>query len=279
MESNKGVLYLIPSPIGNIKELSPRSISILNEIDLIFCEDTRVTNKLLSILNINKKTISAHEHNEKEMSSLLLKYLNEGKNIAYMSDAGYPCISDPGNILVNKCIKNKIRVIPLNGPTASLPSIIASGLDSSHFLFYGFLKSKESERISELKTLKEFPYTIILYEAPHRILVTLKNTKEIFGNRKIVIAREISKIHEEFIYTSLDNVLNENITLKGEFVIVVEGNLIDKKNNDELIDKSKIEALISSLEKYDLNKKDIIEILNITTNINKNELKKLIYKN
>ena len=139
MNQNNGILYLIPSPIGNLSDMSKRSIEVLNMVDLIYCEDTRNTQKLLNLLNIKKKTISCHEHNEKEMSFKLISLLKEGHNIAYMSDAGYPAISDPGEILVKKAIENNIKIVPLPGPNAGLTALIASGLDISHFYFYGFL--------------------------------------------------------------------------------------------------------------------------------------------
>ena len=202
MMENKGILYLVPSPIGNLSDISKRIIDTLNSVDYIFCEDTRNTQKLLNLLNIKKTTISCHEHNEKEMSFKLISYLSEGKNIAYMSDAGYPAISDPGEILVKEVSKNNFKIIPLSGPTASLTALIASSLPTSHFLFYGFLSSKHSERIKEINELKSFPYTIIFYEAPHRINETLDDLYNTLGDRKITIARELSKEKKAVILSS-----------------------------------------------------------------------------
>ena len=271
MNQNKGILYLVPSPIGNLNDISKRIIDTLNSVDYIFCEDTRNTQKLLNLLNIKKTTISCHEHNEKEMSFKLISFINEGKNIAYMSDAGYPAISDPGEILVKEASKNNIKVVPLSGPTASLTALIASSLDTSHFLFYGFLKSKHSERLKEIENLKTFPHTIILYEAPHRINDTLKDLYEVLGDRKITIARELSKIHEEFIYTSLKEITSLNKEYKGELVLVLEGNSLSKEENDLSIIKDKYNELI----KNNVSKKDAIISLSIIYKINKNFFKKM----
>ena len=182
---NKGILYLIPTPIGNLKEVSPRILSTIDEVSCIFCEDTRNTQKLLNLLGKNKKTISCHEHNEKIMSSKVIELLENGENIAYMSDAGYPAISDPGSILVKECIKNHIKVTPLSGPNAFINALVGSNQDTSHFIFYGFLNSKSNERKKELESLKNYSFTIIFYEAPHRINDSLKDIYEIFGNRNI----------------------------------------------------------------------------------------------
>ncbi len=275
MNQNKGILYLVPSPIGNLNDISKRIIDTLNSVDCIFCEDTRNTQKLLNLLNIKKNTISCHEHNEKEMSFKLISLLNEGKDIAYMSDAGYPAISDPGEILVKEVSKNNIKIVPLSGPTASLTALIASSLDTSHFLFYGFLNSKHSERIKEIKEIKDFPYTIIFYEAPHRINETLLDLYELLGDRKITIARELSKIHEEFIYTSLKEITSLNKEFKGELVLVLEGNTIKKDNYDLSLIIEKYNELI----KNNISKKDAIISLSIIYKINKNILKKMFINN
>ncbi len=275
MNQNNGILYLIPSPIGNLSDMSKRSIEVLNMVDLIYCEDTRNTQKLLNLLNIKKKTISCHEHNEKEMSFKLISLLKEGHNIAYMSDAGYPAISDPGEILVNEVIKSNLKAVPLSGPTASLTALIASSLPTSHFLFYGFLSSKRNDRKKEINELKNFPYTIIFYEAPHRINETLIDLYEILGNRKITIAREISKIHEEFIYTNLKEISSLNKEFKGELVLILEGK--EMKNNEENNIEEALEKY-NELIKNGVNKKDALLCISLIYNINKNLIKKMIFK-
>lgn len=269
-EISKGSLYLVPSPIGNLKDISPRIIDTLNSIDLIACEDTRNTSKLLNILKINKPLFSCHEHNEQESSSKLIKDLLNGLNVAYMSDAGYPGISDPGEVLVKRCIENNIKVCPISGPSAFINAIVASSLSTDHFLFYGFLNSKSTERIKELKALKDFPYSIIFYEAPHRINDTLKDLYDALGNRNITIAREISKIHEEFIYSDLLTLTTKNNDFKGEMVLIIEGN-----NKTEEIDEKEIIDLYNLLIKNGLDKKSAINSISILKKINKNYLKKL----
>lgn len=222
--SSTPLLYLISTPIGNLDEMSPRALSILNEMDFIAAEDTRNSGSLMAHFNISKPFISCHEHNEEEASSKIVAYLKQGKKIAYMSDAGYPAISDPGSRLVKKCLENDINVSVTSGPSAAINALVCSGLDSSHFYFHGFLSAKESERNAELKDLMEKKETLIFYESPHRINKTLVAMAATFGDRKAVIARELTKLHEEFIRGSLvELALLDEATLKGEMVIVVEG--------------------------------------------------------
>lgn len=273
MNVNSGIFYLVPSPIGNLSDMSKRSIEVLNSVDLIFCEDTRNTQKLLNLLGIKKTTLSCHEHNEKESSLKIINLLKEGKNIAYLSDAGYPGISDPGEILVKEISKENLKIVPLCGPTASLTALVASALDTDHFLFYGFLNSKESERKKEIESLKTFPFTLIVYEAPHRIYDTLNNLYEILGDRKITIARELSKLHEEFIYTSLKEINENKKELIGEMVLIIEGN----KDNEEEKSDSFILDKYNELIKNDINKKDAITAISLLYKVNKNKLKKLVY--
>lgn len=264
-----GELFLVPSPIGNLKEVSPRVMEVLSTIDLVACEDTRNTSKLLALLGISKKCISCHEHNESFESEKIIELLLNGKKIAYLSDAGYPCISDPGSILVKKAIENNIKITPLSGPNAFLNALIASGIDTSHFLFYGFLDSKESKRENELDKLKEFPYTLIFYEAPHRINDTLKSMLKVLGNRKITIARELTKLHEEFIRSDLLTLVNENRNFIGELVIVVEKyEKEDIKDLDEYV--TKVKELIKSNYKL----KEAVSIVSLLFSVNKNKLYK-----
>lgn len=218
-------VYLIPTPIGNLEDITLRAINILKEVDVIFSEDTRVTGLLLQHLNIKKKLIPNHEFNEQENNKKILEFLAEEKNIGIVTDRGTPIISDPGYGLVKTAIENNYNVVGLPGPTALIPALITSGLKPSPFLFYGFLNSKENKRIKELELLKKEPATMIFYESPHRLEKTLINMKNILGNRKISISREISKKYEEIIRGSLDEIVDNSINVKGEFVIVVEGNL------------------------------------------------------
>lgn len=222
---HNAILYVVATPIGNLKELTPRAQEILSSVDYIASEDTRTTFSLLKQFNISKPSISCHEHNEQEASEKIVSLLKEGKSIALTSDAGYPGISDPGAILIKHCIENDIAVSIINGANAFIPALVGSGLDTTHFYFHGFLNSKKSTRRRELEENKGRKETMIFYESPHRIQETLFDMYEILGNREVSIAREITKLHEEYIRGKLKELIEiDSSTLKGEMVIVVEGN-------------------------------------------------------
>lgn len=231
--NNAPTLYLIPTPIGNMEDITIRTINILKMVDVIFSEDTRVTSRLLHFLNIKKTLIANHEYNEKENGEKILKLLKEGKNVGLVSDRGTPIISDPGYYLAITAIENNYNVVSLPGPTALIPALTSSGIEPSPFLFYGFLNSKESRRKKELEKLKDNSFTMIFYEAPHRIENTLKNLLEVFGTRKISISREITKKFEEIYRGNIEEVMEEIKGAKGEMVIVVSGNH-EEKSYDEL---------------------------------------------
>lgn len=218
----KPTLYLISTPIGNLDDITYRSVKILNDVDVIFSEDTRVTLNLLNYLGINKKLIALHEHNEDMAKEKVLEYLKNGNNIALVTDRGTPIISDPGYKTVKYITGNNYNVVALPGPTAFVPALITSGLAPQPFLFYGFLDSKDSLKRSELEKLSDEEETIIFYEAPHRIIRTLNMMLDIFGDRNISISREISKKFETIYRGKISDVINI-IPEKGEFVIIVEG--------------------------------------------------------
>lgn len=218
----KPTLYLISTPIGNLDDITYRSVKILNDVDVIFSEDTRVTLNLLNYLGINKKLIALHEHNEDIAKEKVLEYLKNGNNIALVTDRGTPIISDPGYKTVKYITDNNYNVVALPGPTAFVPALITSGLAPQQFLFYGFLDSKDSLKRSELERLSDEEETIIFYEAPHRIIRTLNMMLDIFGDRNISISREISKKFETIYRGKISDVINI-IPEKGEFVIIVEG--------------------------------------------------------
>ena len=218
----KPTLYLISTPIGNLDDITYRSVKILNDVDVIFSEDTRVTLNLLNYLGINKKLIALHEHNEDRAKEKVLEYLKNGNNIALVTDRGTPIISDPGYKTVKHITDNNYNVVALPGPTAFVPALITSGLAPQPFLFYGFLDSKDSLKRSELERLSDEEETIIFYEAPHRIIRTLNMMLDIFGDRNISISREISKKFETIYRGKISDVINI-IPEKGEFVIIVEG--------------------------------------------------------
>lgn len=270
--SNEPLLYLIASPIGNLSEFTPRAIEIISSCDYIAAEDTRNTFSLLKHFNITKPLISLHEHNEIQNSELVINKIKEGKKVAYLSDAGYPGISDPGNILVKLCLENNINVSTISGSSAFINALVASGLPSSHFYFYGFLSSKDSEAKSELNSLKYFDNTIIFYEAPHRIIRTLNLILEIFGDREVTLARELTKLNEEYIRGKLSELISlPEDTLKGEMVLIVNGYNDTKDINEEaLLEK------INSLLKLGISKKQTVEIISTLFNINKNTVYKLV---
>ncbi len=222
---NSPSLYLIPTPVGNMEDITLRATNTLKMVDFLLCEDTRITAELLHKLDIKKKLIHSDDHTEDSLKEMVLSKLQEGLNIGLVTDRGTPIISDPGYKIVEFISRNGFNVISLPGPTAFVPALTMSGINPSPFLFYGFLNSKASKREKELNSLKKLPYTIIFYEAPHRIFDMLQSLLKIFGNRKIVLCREISKKYEEAIRGTIEEVLEVSETLKGEMVVVVEGNL------------------------------------------------------
>ncbi|CDA59865.1 ribosomal RNA small subunit methyltransferase I [Clostridium sp. CAG:524] len=261
--SEYGKLYLIPTPIGNLDDITLRAIKTLEMVDIVYAEDTRETLNLLKYLKINKKVESCHKYTEMKHKDKIVQILKLGKNIGYVTDRGTPLISDPGNVIVDESIKQNITVIALPGPNALLPAINMSGLSNERFLFYGFLNSKQSLAKKELIDLKDIKQTIIFYESPHRITDTLSQILDVFGNRNIAIVREISKIHEEVIRDNIENILKISDTLKGEMVIIVEGNKKEETlevNYTEEIDKlltqgySKRDAIREIADKYNVSK-------------------------
>ena len=271
--NTKPVLYLIATPIGNLKEMSPRALEVIAEMDIIAAEDTRNSFSLLNNFGIKKEMFSLREHNEIEASKHLLEKIKEGKKVAYMSDAGYPGISDPGYLLVQEMIKNDVAVSTVSGSSAFINALVASGLDTKHFFFYGFLPAKDGEAKEEISSLKPRKETIILYEAPHRIMKTLSLLKEVLGDRYICLARELTKINEEYIRGNLSELLElDESTLKGEMVLIIEGN-----KEEQSIDDAQIIARIDYFVKLGLSQKDAINVVAEEFNINKNYVKKLVF--
>lgn len=221
-----GKLYLVPTPIGNLEDMTFRSIKMLKEADLIASEDTRNTQKLLNHFEIGTKQISLHEHNVKERVPELIAHLLEGKVIAQVSDAGMPSISDPGHELVLKAIENDIDVISLPGASAGITALIATGITPQPFLFYGFLPRKTNEQKQSLEKIKELESALIFYESPHRIVKTLKIMSEVFGgNRKAVLCRELTKLFEEYTRGTIEELISffEDTPIKGECCLIIEG--------------------------------------------------------
>jgi len=230
-----GCLYLVGTPIGNLEDMSVRALRILKEADIIAAEDTRNTKKLCNYFDIETPLISYHEHNLAVGGEKLLTLLHEGKTIALVSDAGLPCISDPGADIVEKAIAENFPVVPVPGPNAAISALIASGLTPQPFFFYGFLNRGKKERRQQLEQLKKRQETILLYEAPHRLKDTLKDMEAILGNRRIVLARELTKKFEEFLRGTLVEAVEWSQTeeIRGEFCIVLEGNSSVEEENEE----------------------------------------------
>ena len=272
-DGNRPVLYLIATPIGNLKEMSPRALEIISEMDIIAAEDTRNAFSLLANYGIKKDLFSLREHNELEASKAILEKIRAGKKVAYMSDAGYPGISDPGYLLVQEMIKNDISVSVVSGGCAFINALVASGLDTKHFCFYGFLSSKDSEAKEEILSLKDKKETLIFYEAPHRIMRTLNLLRDGLGNRQICLARELTKLNEEYIRGTIDELVNlDESTLKGEMVLIVEGNKQEKAINDE-----EIKARVAYFVDLGLSQKDAINVVSEEYSVNKNYVKKLVF--
>lgn len=268
---NKPMLYLVSTPIGNLGEVSSRFLEVLKSVDLVAAEDTRNSLNLLHNFGINKPTFSLHEHNEREGSLVLIEKILEGKTVAYMSDAGYPGISDPGKILVEECIKVDIPVSVISGSCAFITGLVASGLPTNHFYFHGFLPSKDGDAKKELENLVGKKETVIFYESPHRINRTVQLLLNVLGNRNACIARELTKLNEEYIRGTLSELSEiDESTLKGEMVIVVEGN-----SNEQQIDDKKIIERYNELIKKGVTNKVSAEIVGEEFAINKNYVKSL----
>lgn len=220
---NNSILYLVPTPIGNLLDMTYRAVEVLKDVDYIFAEDTRVTKVLLSHFNIETKLKSYHIFNENEVVDEIIGYLKDGINIAIVSDAGMPGISDPGYLIAKRALEEGLYVISLPGANAALTALVASGIPSERFYFYGFLKHKSTQKEKELQEIVDFKDTLIFYESPHRIKETLNIMYNVFGNRNVVIGRELTKKFEEYIRGSLEDVINIDRVLKGEIVIILSG--------------------------------------------------------
>ncbi len=277
-KKDKGTLYIVGTPIGNLDDMTIRAINTLRKVDVILAEDTRQTLKLLNHFEISKHMISYHRHNEDEKIKKVVEFLDSGKDLALVSDAGMPIISDPGQNLVKYLVKNKYNIEVIPGVTAVITAIVKSGLDSTRFTFEGFLSINKKQRKERLKSLQKETRTMVFYEAPHKLLATLKDMYECFGNRNICIARELTKIHEEFRYTTLYEAISdiELSGIKGEIVLVISG------VNEEIIktqEKNNIENInsVELVKKYISNgdtKKDAIKKVAKLKGVNKDTVYK-----
>lgn len=265
-----GKLYLVATPIGNLEDITLRALRILKEVDYIAAEDTRNTLKLLNHFEIKKPLISNHRHNEEDRENILIEKLKEGKNIAVVSDAGTPGISDPGEVIVKRAIEEEIDIIPIPGACAAINALIASGLDTKEFVFLGFLPLNKKLRKEKLEEIKNENKTIIIYEAPHKIKDSLYDLKNAIGDRKIVLARELTKIHEEFIRGNIDDIIEKSENLKGEMILLIEGS--DKINNENILNNLSLDEHYNVYEKQGLDKKEIIKKIAKDRGVNKNEI-------
>ncbi|MBQ6134778.1 MAG: 16S rRNA (cytidine(1402)-2'-O)-methyltransferase [Bacilli bacterium] len=234
--NDTATLYLIPTPIGNLDDITLRALETLKMVDVVLCEDTRNTGILLQNYDIHKKLVSCHEYNEENMIQSVISMLEKGQNVGLVTDQGTPIISDPGYVIARGVIDASYNVVSLPGATAFVPALTVSGISPSPFLFYGFLNAKKEKQRKELQSLKDFRYTLIFYESVHRIRETLENMLEVFGNRRVALCRELSKVHEEIARATIEELISQVDSMKGEFVLVVEG-------NQEVIDYSHLDVM------------------------------------
>ncbi len=268
-------LYICPTPIGNLEDITLRVIRILGESDAIFAEDTRRTMILLEKYNIKgKKLYSYNKDNWRKRLPLLMSFLSERKNISLVSDAGTPGISDMGIEAIRACVDKGYHVEVLPGPTAFVPALLLSAFDPHPFLFYGFLPSQKSKRRKALSLLRDFPFTLVFYESPHRISETLYDILDILGDRRACVVREISKLHEEAIRGRVSEIAKRADALRGEMVIVVEGKAEDSEEEDEDALKRRVKELLGK----GLRAKDIAERIHFETGISKRKIYQMVIK-
>jgi len=273
MERNKemsGKLYLVATPIGNLEDITLRAINILKQVDIIAAEDTRHTLKLLNHLEISKPLISYHRHNEEIKSEELINYLLEGKNIAVVTDAGTPGISDPGEEIVKSAINNNIEIIPIPGACAAINALIISGLSTKEFAFLGFLSINKKLRKKQIEEIMKETKTLIIYEAPHKLKSTLEDLRNVLENRQVVIVKELTKIHEKVIRGNINEVIEKIENPKGEYIILIEGAKEVKEESN--LNTLRLEEHYMYYEKQGLTKKEIIKKIAKDRNVDKNEI-------
>ncbi|HKO36588.1 MAG TPA: 16S rRNA (cytidine(1402)-2'-O)-methyltransferase [Pyrinomonadaceae bacterium] len=258
-----GELFIVATPIGNLEDITQRALRMLREVDLIACEDTRHTRKLLNHFSIDRKMVSYHEHNERERAEELCELLESGQNVALVSDAGTPLINDPGYRIVTAAIERGIRVIPVPGPVALVAALAASGLPSDEFFFGGFLPARAHPRRAKLEELRSVRATLGFYEAPHRIVAALKDAAEVLGNRRAVVARELTKLHEEFVRGTLNELVEQFSKVgaaRGEMVLIISGEAVESRPaNAEQTNTERLVERVEELEREGLNSKDALK--------------------
>lgn len=271
-----GILYLCATPIGNLDDITVRCLNTLKECDLIACEDTRHSMKLLNHFDIHKPLTSYYEHNKKEKGQYIINEIKSGKKVALVTDAGTPAISDPGEDLVKMCIEEGVRVVPIPGSVALINALIISGQNTTRFAFEGFLSMNKKSRFEHLESVKDNPHTLIFYEAPHKLTRTLADMRKYFGNRKISIVRELTKIHEECKVTTFDDAIEfykENAP-KGEYVLIIEGKS-EEESRDEMkqaLEEMTVSQHVEMLMKTGLDKKEAMKMAAKERGISKRDI-------
>ncbi|MBF1090697.1 MAG: 16S rRNA (cytidine(1402)-2'-O)-methyltransferase [Solobacterium sp.] len=273
-ENEKPTLYLIPTPIGNLNEMTPRAIDVLNSVDVIACEDTRYSGQLLKHFGISKRLIAYQNFNEASSTKGIINLLSQGNNIALISDAGYPLINDPGQRVVSEVTALGYNVVPISGCSAFLNALVASGLIAQPFIFIGFLPPSTHDCVKKLRLYQAYPMTLIMYEAPHRIEKMLQSCLDVLGDRHICIARELTKVHEEFIRGTISEILPIASELKGEMVVVIEGNQDDYEKD---IDMGQILNMVNTSIESGMSTSAAIKEVAKQTGISKNQIYDLVH--
>ena len=273
-ENEKPTLYLVPTPIGNLNEMTPRAIDVLNSVDVIACEDTRNSGQLLKHFGISKRLIAYQNFNEASSTKGIINLLSQGNNVALISDAGYPLINDPGQRVVSEVTALGYNVVPISGCSAFLNALVASGLIAQPFIFIGFLPPSTHECVKKLRLYQSYPMTLIMYEAPHRIEKMLQSCLDVLGDRHICIARELTKVHEEFIRGTISEILPIASELKGEMVVVIEGNQDDYGKD---IDMGQILNMVNTSIESGMSTSAAIKEVAKQTGISKNQIYDLVH--
>ena len=273
-ENEKPTLYLVPTPIGNLNEMTPRAIDVLNSVDVIACEDTRNSGQLLKHFGISKRLIAYQNFNEASSTKGIINLLSQGNNIALISDAGYPLINDPGQRVVSEVTALGYNVVPISGCSAFLNALVASGLIAQPFIFIGFLPPSTHDCVKKLRLYQAYPMTLIMYEAPHRIEKMLQSCLDVLGDRHICIARELTKVHEEFIHGTISEILPIASELKGEMVVVIEGNQDDYEKD---IDMGQILNMVNTSIESGMSTSAAIKEVAKQTGISKNQIYDLVH--
>ncbi|MBR2811533.1 MAG: 16S rRNA (cytidine(1402)-2'-O)-methyltransferase [Solobacterium sp.] len=268
-------LYLVATPIGNLSEMTPRAIEVLNSVDVIACEDTRTSGQLLKHFGISKRLIAYQNFNEESSAAGIEKLMSQGSSVALISDAGYPLISDPGQRVVSLLAAKGYNVVPVSGSSAVLDALVASGLIVQPFLFVGFLPAGSGDRNRKMQEYRNYPMTMVFYEAPHRIAKFLKSALEIFGDRRICIARELTKIHEEFIRGTISEALEIAEELKGEMVVIIEGNRDDYQPD---VDLGTLINMVNESMEAGMSRSEAVKNVAARTGISKNKIYELVHK-